>query len=359
MSLVRMGIIGVGFGAQVHLPAFLSLESARVTALADSGSGRARRIAAEAGIPAAFHRWQDLLDIEELDAVSVAVPPDQQAEIVCAALRAGKHVLCEKPLGCHADDAERMLEAARASRRVHAVNYAFRHEPGIARMQRLARQGTIGPIRSAEVSWLTGGRADPSLAWSWQHDRLRGGGVINAFASHAIDYVQWICGARIVAVRSHAATLVPARPCSAGLTRAVTAEDAADVECELEDGRAARIAVSNCARPARGHRIELRGLSGQLVFHHTPPYTPVTAALTCQTDAGPPVPLAVPSLPQPPATDTRVPMFRQLAQCFLAAIRGEAVADLPDFACGVGVRRVLDAVQLSFQQERRVTCPCS
>jgi predicted dehydrogenase len=352
--MVRVGIIGLGFGAKVQLPAFASLDTVQVVGLA--GTGRSP-LPPEADSAAVCSRWQDLVSSEQVDAISIAVPPDCQAEVACAALAAGKHVLCEKPFGREAADAARMCEEANRRRVVNAVDFEFRHEPGIVLLQRCVEHGTIGEVRRIDVSWLTSGQADAQLPWSWRNDARRGGGVLNAFASHAIDYIQWICRRQIASVLAQGRTLVSQRP-HLGKARKVSAEDSADLLCELDNGVPARITVSNSFQPASGHRIEIHGSRGILVFHHEPPYSPGQANVHWRTDSGRITHLPCDPLPGPSTRDTRVGIFRQLAARFVAAIDGNRVDNLPDFSCGLRVRQVLDAARQSIQEGRRIPCPC-
>jgi predicted dehydrogenase len=351
---VRVGIIGLGFGAKVQLPAFASLDGVQVVGLA--GSGRSTR-PPEVGAAAVSSRWQDLVSSEQVDAVSIAVPPDCQAEVACAALQAGKHVLCEKPFGRETADAARMCTEANRRGVVNAVDFEFRHEPGILLLQRCVEHGTIGEVKRIDVSWLTSGQADAQLPWSWRNDAGRGGGVLNAFASHAIDYIQWICRRPIATVLAHGRTLVPQRT-HFGEARQVSAEDSADLLCELDNGVPARITVSNSFQPASGHRIEIHGSRGILVFHHEPPYHPGHANVHWRTGSGRQTQIPCEPLPGPFTPDTRVGIFRQLAGRFIAAVGGDRVENLPDFSCGLRVRQVLDAARQSIQEGRRIPCPC-
>jgi predicted dehydrogenase len=346
---LRVGIIGVGFGARVHLPAFLSISGVRVVGVADSGSGRAREVAADLGRRIrAWASWKDAVEGGSVDAISVAAPPYVQAEIVLTALGAGKHVLCEKPFGLNGEEAARMWEQAQATGRANAVDFEFRMEPGIAALKHLVKSGEIGAVRRIEVRWMTKGGLDPSAPWSWRHDARLGGGVLNGFVSHVLDYVEWISGSRISRVSARCGTVVRNRTDAEGRTRKVTAEDHCELACDLAGGVVVRMMVSNCASSELGHRIEVDGDRGRLVYVHEPPFTPDKASLRIEINARGfrTVPLE-PLLAVVGYPDTRIPPFRALAERFVQAATGLTVRDLPDFACGSRVQRILDAARES------------
>lgn len=351
---LRVGVIGVGFGAKVHLPAFASVPGSEVVAVADGGSGRARAVARVLGGGVrVFDSWKRLVETAGVDAISVATPPSSQADVVCAALASGKHVLCEKPFGRDQGEARRMCETLAGARRVGAVGFQFRMEPGIVELKRLVEAGAVGRIRRIDVAWLTGSQAVPGDAWSWKHDAELGGGVVNAYGSHVVDYVQWLSGSAVVSVLARSEILVPERRDGEGRARRVTAEDGCDVVCELGDGVVANLRFSSCCLRGAGHRIEIHGERGRLVFVHEAPFAPGTAEVRIHAGSEGVRVVDVPTLPYVPGGDTRIPAFRQLAVRFVHTALGRASADFPDFWTGLGVRRVLDAILESARHVRR------
>ena len=351
---LRLGIVGLGFGAKVQLPAFLSIPGVEVVAVADSGSGRAQQVAAAMGVPYAFNDWRDMLNTQDIEAISVVTPPSFQAEIVCAALEAGKHVLCEKTFGKDLSEALRMFEVAKNSQLIHAVNFQFRMEPGIKELNRQVEAGAIGQVQRIDVTWLTGGRSDPSLPWSWQYDAELGGGVLNGFGSHVVDYVEWINQSPIVGVFAQSRVLIGYRKDIDGRERKVTAEDSCDLVCDLANGVIANLRFSNCYPFGLGHRIEIYGKQGRLVYSHEMPFTPDKAAVYIETDARGLRPVQL----EEPATeanlDTRIAPFRELAVCFVEAVWGHTRRDLPDFSHGLRARKILEAARDSEKHQRRI-----
>jgi predicted dehydrogenase len=350
MSLgsLHVGLVGLGFGVRVHLPAFRAIPGVVVAAVCDSGSGRAQEVAREVGVPAPFNDWREMI-ASAIDVVSVATPPSSHREIATAALAAGKHVLCEKPLGRSLADALSMESAAAAQRGLtHAVCFQFRFEPGLQEIARLVVSGALGALRRIQACWLTEGRADPARPWSWQNDLEAGGGVLEGFGSHMLDYTAWIARRRWLRVQARSSILIPERRDSEGNKRQVTADDSFDLIGELEGGIAANLSASNCQTHGCGHRIEVFGDKGRAVFIHQPPFDQ-PARLEMETEASGPTTLPLPTGLNPQDADSRLGPFRELVRRFVAAVRGEPAPDLPDFSEGVRIRAALDAARESIK----------
>ncbi|HEX9278214.1 MAG TPA: Gfo/Idh/MocA family oxidoreductase, partial [Casimicrobiaceae bacterium] len=127
-STRKIGIIGVGFGAQVHVPGFRS-EGWEVAAICSRNREKAQKAGAEAGIDAVYTDPMELIRRDDLAAVSIITPPGAHHELAIAALKAGKHVLCEKPFALDARQAKEMRDVAEKSRRTAMVAHEFRHTP--------------------------------------------------------------------------------------------------------------------------------------------------------------------------------------------------------------------------------------
>jgi len=336
---MRIGIIGGGYGADVHLPVFRSLPEIEVVAVADGGSGR---MAAAAPDALYFKNWMGLLDCAKLDAVSIVTPPNLHQAIVEKAIDRDLHILCEKPFGLTLENAQIMTEQASVDR-VSAVNYQFRFDPMIQILKHILVQSTIGNLRRIDVHWSTAGRADPSRQWGFQHDESAGGGVINAFLSHIVDYVLWLTRLKSHSIWGRSDILIKHRPNLDGKMVPVTAEDSVDMILELEQGVLVSAHVTNC-QPGRGnHRIVISGDSGQVLAEHTAPFSPNDLTVMVSKADGhtyPAHPVTLPNL-----IDSRQASFSSLVECFLNAANGNLSPDLPLFADALSVRRVLHGLK--------------
>ena len=348
---MRHAIIGAGFGGSVHLPAFTEMTRMEVVAVADGGSGRAKRFS-RPGL-AAYSDWRRMLDDLKPDSISVAVPPAAQREIVVSAIGRGIHVLCEKPLGMCVEDAQDLLRMAEVAKVTAAMCFQYRFEPGMCALRQQIHSGRLGRLRRLDLSWVTAGRADPARPWSWQHDAHLGGGVINSFLPHAADLVRWLSGRDALSLTARAAVLVPHRPDEKGVERHVTAEDAVDGLIELTGGAFASIRITNCQWGGDGMAIEVQGESGTLRLVHRPPFSGDVELKFCGHGADI-VPIDVPR-PVAGEGDSRAASLRQVAQLFVAAIGGANPPDLPSFHDGEHNQRFLTAVRRSTVASRFVT----
>jgi predicted dehydrogenase len=253
---LRVGVIGIGFGQRVHVPAFRAQRRCHVAAICASTPERAARAAERLGIERSSGDWRRLVDDPTLDAVSIATPPALQPEIASAAIEAGKAVFCEKPVATSEDAAWRLLDAAERCGVAHVVDFELPETQEFGRAREIVASGGIGALRHAVVSWhVETYAARMGLASSWKTRRADGGGVLLSFTSHSLHYLEWLLGP----IRSVLATLFPSEPEAPG--------DAVCVLClVLASGAPVSVAISSNAFLGSGHRIELYGEGGTLVL---------------------------------------------------------------------------------------------
>ena len=347
---LKLGVIGLGFGSAVHLPVFLSLPEIESVGVADTGSGNGEEAAQKAGVDFIYGGWRELLKVKGLQAVSVVTPPGSQADIVCEALRAGMHVLCEKPFGKNLDEAHQMFAKADVSQLVHAIDFQFRMEPGFLALKDQISQGVIGDIERIDVTWLTGGRSDASIPWSWQNSAELGGGAINAFGSHVIDYLEWLSNDQIATVYAEPKVSIRQRTDFFGKKREVTAEDGCDLLFTFASGSMSSVRVSNVHRFGFGHRVEIYGSKGCLTFSHRRPFAPEGQACWIERDGLEAQKLSLKFSHNHEGVDSRSWAFCQLARLFVQAAHGDRNCNLPTFAHGLRVRQVIDAIGMSIQK---------
>ena len=140
---LKVGVVGVGFGAQVHIPAFQS-EDLDVIAVTARREERAKETAEKFNIPNFFSNYESMLELDDLDAVSIATPVHLHLPVVLAALNAGKHVICEKPFSTDQATAKQMLDAANESKQTAMIAHEFRFSSGRSRVKELIDEGYIG-----------------------------------------------------------------------------------------------------------------------------------------------------------------------------------------------------------------------
>jgi predicted dehydrogenase len=205
ISSLRAGVIGTGFIGPVHVEALRRL-GVTVTAICDVADLGAKA-AARLGIPRAFEDYRALLACPEVDVVHITAPNRFHCEMALAALRAGKHVVCEKPLAMNTRETTQVVKAARGSGKVFAVNYNVRFYPAVLQLQHLVQRGELGDIIHVNGSYLQDWLfKDTDYNW-----RLlpKEGGQLRAVAdigTHWLDTVSFILGAKITSVFADMAT---------------------------------------------------------------------------------------------------------------------------------------------------------
>jgi predicted dehydrogenase len=223
--------------------------------------------------------WRALLERDDVQLIDVCTPGDSHAEISIAALDAGKHVLCEKPLANTVAEAEAMAAAAaRAQARGvrSMVGFNYRRVPALALARELIASGRVGEIRHVRASYLQDWLADPAFPLTWRLQKEHAGsGALGDLGAHVVDLAQYLTGQLISGVSGVAATFVPERPLPGGVlpgttgaaTGRVTVDDAVAFTARLESGALATFEATRFASGRKNAlRIEVYGARGSLAF---------------------------------------------------------------------------------------------
>ena len=229
-------------------------------------------IAARLGWDAIAGDWPEVVTRDDIDLVDICVPGYLHEPIAVAALAAGKHVLCEKPLANTLAEASRMAAAAASAAGVGAkamVGFNYRRVPAIARARSLVADGRIGQVREVRASYLQDWLADPSAPWTWRMSAEQAGsGALGDIGSHIIDLTQYLTGSLIAGVSAVWETFTRERPlpfkdgCGS-----VTVDDAVAFTARLDTGALATFEASRVATGRKNSlRIELYGTEGSLAF---------------------------------------------------------------------------------------------
>lgn len=212
MEKVRVAVIGTGFVGRVHVENIRRQTGAELVAIADQNTDLARGFGDALGIDRASGDYRELLEDPSIDAVHVCTPNHTHYPIAANALRAGKHVICEKPLAMSSKEAAELVDLAEASKVVHATSYNLRFYPLVAQMRRMVACGEVGEILAVQGSyvqdWLF---YDTDYNWRLEPEA---GGVSRAMAdigSHWCDLVEHVTGKRIRSVCAELATFHPIR----------------------------------------------------------------------------------------------------------------------------------------------------
>ncbi len=208
---VGVGLIGTGFARSAQAPAFRACEGAELSAVCSGSFENAQKTATEFNIPHTCQNYQELLALSDVDLVVISAPPYLHQQMALAALEAGKHVICEKPMAMNAAEARALLNAAaRRPRQLAIIDHELRFNPTWRRMKMLLDSGFAGDLQHVSITIAAGFRHSAQRPWNWWSQQAAGGGLLGALGSHAIDAVRWLFG-EIEAVSSTVTTLVAER----------------------------------------------------------------------------------------------------------------------------------------------------
>ena len=288
MENLGIGLIGYAFMGAAHsqawrsAPRFFDLPlDPQLNVLCGRNAEAVRAAATKLGWKETETDWRKLLGRDDVQLVDVCTPGDSHAEIAIAALEAGKHVLCEKPLANTVEEAEAMTAAAEKAKAQgirSMVGFTYRRVPAIGLARRLVADGKIGTIRHVRAQYLQDWIADPEAPLSWRLDKEKAGsGALGDIGAHIVDLTQYITGDTIGEVSARLETFVKERPVAAehsglagtaGAERGpVTVDDAAVF---LATFRSGALGVFEATRFATGRknaiRIEINGSLGSLAF---------------------------------------------------------------------------------------------
>jgi predicted dehydrogenase len=283
-SAVRVGIVGAGFIGRVHARS-ARLAGARVVGVAASSAASAERAAAEIGVERAFASADDLVVSDEVDVVHVCAPNHLHLPLARAALEAGKHVVCEKPVALDSAGAAELVAAAERTGRVATVPFVYRYYPTVREARARIRVGGLGELRLFHGGYLQDWLLDPSDD-NWRVEPELGG-ASRAFAdigSHWCDLIEFVAGERIRSVCARTAIAHAERPRREahsfergdgdGAPRAVETEDIATVLFETASAIVGSTVISQVSA-GRKNRLwfEVGGTEAAVAFDQEQPET--------------------------------------------------------------------------------------
>lgn len=266
MQPIRVGIIGVGWGALVQTPAFRAVEGFEVRALCSRRPDRVARAADRLGIAATSTDWQEFVARDDLDLISVASPVTLHRDMAVAALKAGKLLLCEKPQALTGNEAREILDAAEATDAASATCFELRWSRERYAIWNWVSSGAAGEPYHLRIH-QSAGYWHPSHApqSEWMYRRDQGGGYLNGLQSHDIDFALTLLG-EPEAIAADVRTTVARRTLSDGREIEVDADDTATLLLRFRSGATATLSSSVVGAHASGSRIEIFGSEGTLVY---------------------------------------------------------------------------------------------
>lgn len=345
---IRVGVIGTGFGASIHLSALRENPDLELVAIGSRRAERARAAALDHGIPSHYSDYRELVRADDVDAVIVASPPHLHHAMVIATLEAGKHVLCEKPMARNLAEARDMQRIADRVGSVAMINNQLRFLPVRMRIAELIAEGYIGEPHAASVVVHRSSLNDPhDRPWGWLMELEKAGGMLGATGAHYLDALRWWLG-DVKAVAGAVSTMVRQRrlPDSSAMAK-VDADDNFAVILRFANGAIGTIHVTATAGHEGDEEVTLSGSEGTLQIRQ---------GRLLGARAGE---FSLSELPIPdrllggvvPGGHFLVQPTTLLLRAWAKAIRDGLTAE-PSFADGVKTQELIDGALRSSQQGR-------
>lgn len=275
-------MIGYGFMGKVHTYSYQSLPmiydpppaKIKLIGVATASEESGRKAIDQAGYEFATRDYHDLLARDDIDIIDVCTPNHLHRDQVIDALRAGKHVYCDKPLCLSLGEAREIWEVAKEARSIHQMTFNYRFIPAILRARQLMESGALGRIFQFRVAYLHSSYIDPDRPMSWRLDKARGGGgAAFDLGSHVIDLVRYLLG-DFESVFSTMETFVKDRPVSAGASERapVEVDDVFWMQARLASGAVGTVEASRLSTGAMDEiRFEAHGEKGAYRFNSMDP----------------------------------------------------------------------------------------
>lgn len=268
MSTLGVGLVGTGFMGKCHALAwnavaatFAEAARPRLVHLVEASQGLALAKATELGFERASDDWRLMVDDPEVDVISIAAPNPLHAAIAIAALEAGKHVWCEKPMATTRADAKAMRDAAAASGRVAALGYNYIQNPAIRQMEAFVEAGVIGAVNHVRLEMDEDFMADAEAPFAYKNEARSGYGALDDFAVHPLSLL-WRLAGPVSAVMTH-----QARPYASRSGRPVETHEIATSLLHLASGASGLLVANRAAWGRKGRiAVQLFGSRGTMLY---------------------------------------------------------------------------------------------
>ena len=277
MKEIGVGVIGTGFMGKAHSIAYSASASVfgtglrpRLEIVCDLSPMRAEERATDLGFSRYTDKWQEVVNDPNVQLISVCTPNDTHAEISIAALKAGKHVWCEKPMSTSLADSTEMAQTAASSSAQTIIGYNYTKNPAVTHARRLIESGAIGRVSGFFCRYDVDNEADEARPWSWRMARASSGtGANGDVLSHVISVAHYLTGSTISRVVGDIAVVHEDRqdPDNHGQTKKVDNDDMVSALVHFENGVHGHIGASRVTWGRKcGLRWEVHGTKGTICY---------------------------------------------------------------------------------------------
>lgn len=294
MKTKNIGVVGAGFMGKAHCVALSNMPKLFTDApyvpvfktVCDIVPEIAEDFKERFSFEKACTDYMDIINDPEIDIVCVCTPNDSHAEISIAALKAGKHVICEKPIATKTEDAKAMAEAAEEAEKkgiVSMCGYQYRRVPAIDEAKKIIESGRLGEITNVRAQYLQSWSADPRSPLSWRFVKeTAGAGTLGDIFTHALDIAQYLAG-NVTDVVSMVKTYINERPVQEGgvdllgtvklgddaKKQVVDVDDEVSVLCKFDSGAIGSVEATRMAWGRNNYlTVEVHGTKGSLTWNY-------------------------------------------------------------------------------------------
>ncbi|OQP13058.1 MULTISPECIES: Gfo/Idh/MocA family protein [Geobacillus] len=284
---IRVGMVGYKFMGKAHSQAFRNVNfyfdvdgEYELKAICGRNKEGVASAAQRYGWESYETDWRALIERDDIDLIDIGTPTDSHKEIAIAAARAGKHVICEKPMALSVADAREMLKAVREAKVKHMIGFTYRRVPAIALAKRLIDEGRIGQIYHVRAQYLQDWIVDPNFPLVWRLDSaVAGSGAHGDLNAHIIDLARYLCGEfdEVIGLEK---TFIKQRPLGGtmdgglgaiggdGPLGEVTVDDATLFLARFKNGAIGSFEATRFATGRKNYEyVEINGSLGSIVFN--------------------------------------------------------------------------------------------
>jgi predicted dehydrogenase len=377
---IRIGLLGYGFIGQVHTLAYRLLPmiydpfpaNVRLAGVCAASEASTQKGIEQGGYEFGTTDWRELVERDDVDVIDCCTPNFLHKEMLIAAMRAGKHVYCDKPLAMNLSEAQDIVAVARETGVQHQMTFQYRFVPAMMRARQLVEEGFLGRVFSFRAAYLHAGYIDPSRPISWRLDAARGGGgALFDLGAHVLDLIRFLLG-EYDSVHALTETFIKERPLPGkqGATRsaAVEVDDLALMTVRMANGAVGTVEVSRLATGTNDElRLEIHGQEGALRFNLMDPnwlyvYDVREPGAPIGGNRGFKAIETVQRYPPPavlPGPKFSIGWMRYHIASQYDFITGlvEGRTACPDFVDGMKVQEVMEAGYISAREKRWVSLP--
>ena len=266
---LRVAIAGLGFGESVHIPASLSNKNIDLVGLWHPRQERLKDACIKHNLHA-YETWEALINDSEVEGIILATPPAPRYELALEAIKAGKHLLLEKPTCLNSEEVMELQRNSLKRNLKIAVDYEYRAVPLFMQAKRIINEKKLYEPYFVKLDWLMSSRANPNRPWNWYSDKESGGGVLGALGTHAFDMIHWLIGPThsLSAINS---TSIKERVCPESETiKKVTSEDVSISQLQIKSINnnliPVQVNLSAVTKQSKGFSLEIYARDGTLVL---------------------------------------------------------------------------------------------